>query len=190
MRYVKRLLEYNCYSDLHELFAKASNPSKEITESFSAYYILKRFIDKTDINYHIGDGKYCRTAALFSFMTHTTNYSIDPIIDKIFIEDWIDRQKVERFAYFSCNWQEVEKIYGNSYNLILVHSHINFKKLIEKFKNWKYAFIIPCCYPEYQILDIEYQLKNDIQCVLAGNDINILSPKNQVFIYYNLKSEK
>lgn len=195
MSYVNELLKKDCYSQLHPLFVRCNNPAKEISESMAAYKHLCQFIkfDESVTNFHIGDGMYCRTGALFSFLTKSRNMSIDPIINCGFMLDWRGTEKVKsNFAYLSHRYEEYSIIEekGYSCNLVCVHSHVDLKELIKHFPKWQYLYTNPCCKPNEQILDLDFQKQNNISVVLAGIDLRILSPKNMVYIYKNNKEVK
>lgn len=188
MHYVKRMLKYNCYADLHPLFTMAHRPDKEITESYAAYYHMSKVVNldgKT--NLHIGDGISCRTGALFTFLSKSKNISIDPMIQSEEMDKWVKNKKVKNFSYYPQKWQDYILNYHNKdekdYNITLVHSHVNIYDIDKNFPNWKFLYANPCCIFHEQVFHVRYMYENNIRCVMAGIDRDILSDKNQFFLY-------
>lgn len=195
--YVRKILKKNCYSELHELFVKTTNPVKEITESYAAFENLLSVIEWEKFNtylfLHIGDGSKCTTGALFSFMSESVNFSIDPGIHTKVLDEFIERHKVERFMYFPVKWEEYKEKYSGlrekyKTNLVMVHSHVDTKEIMKSFPGWEYAYVNPCCFPRRQTLSLQEQKRMGVKCILNGRDENIMSEKNEVFIYQNMNN--
>jgi hypothetical protein len=189
MGYVDELLKKNCYSQLHPLFVRCNNPAKEISESMAAFKHLSKLIkfDGGVTNFHIGDGRYCRTGALFSFLTKSINVSIDPIINVEEMKRWIVEEGIrDNFEFNAIGFQGFEFLSNEKiYNLVCVHSHVDLVKLVKKFLHWQYLYTNPCCKPKAQVFTVQFMEQNNISVVLAGIDAKILSEKNEVFIYKN-----
>ncbi|MDD5358303.1 MAG: hypothetical protein PHX80_04100 [Candidatus Nanoarchaeia archaeon] len=189
MSYINELLKKDCFPQLHPLFVKSNNPEKEISESMAALKHLSSFVKIIDetMNFHIGDGRYCRTAALFTFLTKSWNTSIDPIINVARVTVWENEEKVnDHFDIFAGKFQDYEwEDREKPCNLVCVHSHIVLKDLIKHFPHWRYLYTNPCCNPRQQIFDIQTLKQNNISVLLAGADNKILSEKNEVYLYRN-----
>ena len=188
MHYVKRMLKYNCYADLHPLFTQAHRPDKEITESYAAFYHMSKVTLLDDaLNLHIGDGVSCRTGAVFTFLSKSKNISIDPMIMTELMDKWIKNKNVHNFNYYNKKWekyfQEDFDKSSKDYNITLVHSHTNIYDIDQKFPNWRFMYSNPCCIFHEQVFHARYMYENNIRCLMAGVDRDILSEKNQFFLY-------
>ena len=71
------------------------------------------------------------------------------------------------------------------YNIVLVHSHVNVREVVEKFPKWKYIYVNPCGCKNKQTFTIADLKERNIQVLNYGVDENILSEKNEVIIYKN-----
>src|SRR5437867_4071057 len=60
--YLDRLMRRECFEALWPLFAKASRPAKELTESYSALVHLRPFMSEAGPHrvIHVGDGAHAR----------------------------------------------------------------------------------------------------------------------------------
>ena len=189
MSYVKSLIKKECFADLHPLIV-CKSISKEITESYGAYHnMLMAGALNDNINLHIGDGSRCTTAAIFSFITDTVNFSIDPIINIDRLKKWISEVHPKRFIYYKQRWQDFFRLHEYMKkvrcNIVLVHSHVNVVEINSIYKNWEFMYVNPCCDKPKQIFPLSYMHKNNISCIFAGIDDKILSPKNEIYIYKN-----
>jgi len=203
-QYVSSMLKSMCYSELHDLFVRSNKPAKEISESYAAFHHLKSVMgeemQKDHLFLHIGDGKYCRTAALFTLMlgikSTSKNMSIDPNINAEFMKEWGEGPKwgetkrIKNFTYLPHKWQDVdwnEKTPRQPYSYVLVHAHVNLREMIDKigFNGWSYIYSNPCCNISNQILSLTYCERHHIDILKCGADHNIISPKNMVFVYRN-----
>jgi hypothetical protein len=192
-RYVREYLKKDCSGQLQELFSQSNNPYKEIAESMAAFTHIQNVIDVTDRNnsfYCIGDGSLCLTGALLAFLTKGEAVSIDPVINIEKVGSWIDRHNVQRFIFNKSKYQDCPAHMDKPHILILVHAHVNLEELVRYFPSWKYIYSCPCCNPIDQTFSLAYQKKNDISVVLAGRDIEMITPKNDVFIYRNNRCVK
>jgi hypothetical protein len=187
--YIKEYLKKECSSDLQALASTLNNPAKEISESMAAVYHLRKFINSSgNMNYIvIGDGSRCLTGAFLAFLTKGNVWSIDPAINQRIVQDWMDTYGVLRFKPIPKPFQnvQVKNFKQNPVTIVLVHAHVSTYQAIQKFPNWRFIYVNPCCYQETQLLSTSYQDEFGIQCVYAGIDKNITSEKNQVFIYHN-----
>lgn len=193
MKYLNSFLEKKCAGDLLYLFHQSKNPAKEISESYGAYRNMKEFINVNDLsaaNICIGDGSLCMTGVLLSFLTKNFNICIDPLINKIKMDDFVEKKNVKRFMTIKSKFQDVninlkEDFFIDSYNIICVHAHVNIEEVVKKFPNWNYLYTNPCCKRDKQTFSLKFQRENNIVPVLAGVDHEILSDKNEVIIYKN-----
>ena len=99
--YLDRLMRRESFGVLWPLFARATKPAKELSESFSALVHLRpllRCVGPSRV-LHVGDGAHARTAALFAVKTKTDNISIDPVINEPIVQGWRDEFAIERFAW-------------------------------------------------------------------------------------------
>jgi hypothetical protein len=187
--YVGEYLKKDCSSELQNLASTLNNPAKEISESMAAISHLRRFINPGgNMNYVvIGDGSRCLTGAFLAYLTKGNVWSIDPVINMRIVQSWMTANNVLRFKPVKKKFQDVriEGMDNNPVTLALVHAHVSTVQALQKFSNWRFAYINPCCHPETQILTASYQDKFGIQCVYAGIDDKIISEKNRVFVYHN-----
>jgi hypothetical protein len=191
--YVREYLKKNCSGQLQELFSQSHNPYKEIAESMAAFRHMQAVIDVTDENnvfLCVGDGSLCLTGALFAFLTKGVSISIDPNINYEKVMQWIKKEQVRRFIFSKIEYQKYHHYSTDPYNLILVHAHVNLEELINHFPNWRYLYACPCCNPIDQTFSLKFQRENDISVVLAGRDTEMITPKNDVFIYRNNRRVK
>lgn len=184
MHYLKKYLQRVSSVDLQPLFFNSNNPVKEVSESWAAFECFCRYEDpaKPSFNVHIGDGRYCRTGALFTFNSKSYNLSIDPIINEEYMTNWIEDRSVKRFNYSKKRIQDHHVIPGKA-NIFMVHSHANLKDVLEKVPNWNLLYINPCCMRDQQLLDMKYIDANNIQTLFFGVDRDLLSDKNEVIVY-------
>ena len=191
MKYVNRFLKRYCAEELVSLFSCTNNPMKEISESMAPYVHLSEILYKDNekfedyINFHIGDGHTCRTGALFSYMSKSTNYSIDPKINEKYMEEWENRWEPQRFFWIKNTWEDALKPYAEKVCVVLVHSHVSTMDVLNNTPNWKYCYVNPCCHKNKQVLSIQQLKSHNIEVVLSGYDNNILSPENQIYVYKN-----
>ena len=81
--YLDRLMRRESFQALWPLFAHATRPAKEMTESFSALEHLRPLLTTEGPCrvIHVGDGAHARTAALFALKTQAENISVDPLVN-------------------------------------------------------------------------------------------------------------
>jgi hypothetical protein len=188
-KYVREYLKKDCSAELQSLASALGNPAKEISESMAAVTHLRKAIHPCgNMNYVvIGDGTRCLTGALLAFLTKGNVWSVDPIINMQAVSNWVAEHGVLRFNPVPKKFEDaqIENLDNNPVTLVLVHAHVSTCQVIQKFANWRFIYVNPCCYFKTQLLSTSYQDKFGIQCIYAGIDNNIASEKNEVFIYHN-----
>jgi len=154
--YLDRLMRRESFSALWPLFAQATKPAKELTESFSALVHLRPFMKRLAgcRAIHIGDGAHARTAALFSLKTESENISVDPVINERIVSSWRDEYKIERFSWRKSRIEDsIEELNGLSPDPVVVsfvHAHVDVD-LVLKDLRWDVAFTLACCVPGKQL---------------------------------------
>jgi len=185
--YINWMLKRSCYEELNELFRDCDSPAKEISESYSAFHQLKKICRLDQLNWlHIGDGSRARTAALFTFLTKSSNVSIDPNIRNDIITDWITKWGVKNFYIRQNKFEDISLPDLNNdkeYAITCVHAHVNLEEVDKKFPNWKYLYTSICCYPSKQKFSKEYMKENNIIQIVNKLDMNILSERREFVIY-------
>jgi len=148
-RYLNRFIKLKASPDILQ-FSLFPNV-KEITESFGAldavFNHLPEF-DRADPKirvFCVGDGKTPRTAALFTFCTRWTCYSIDPRLKY--------KPKYERIKRLHCIDQKVEDVVPYVVDkgiVVAVHSHANMFDSVSVCDALchRAAVAIPCCFPQ------------------------------------------
>lgn len=192
MKYVNSYLSKQCSADLQKLFTLSKKPLKEISESYGAYKHLVPYLENSSnvVNLFVGDGSLCMTGILFSFLTKNWSISIDPLINTNKIDKFREEIKLKHFTYDKNIFQKTVYIdYLNQnfdyYNIVLVHSHVNVREVVEKFPRWKYMYVNPCYCKNKQTFTIADLKERNIRVLNYGVDENILSEKNEVIIYKN-----
>jgi len=192
MKYVDKVLRKSSYEELRELFVNTQQPSKEISESYGCFINLSNTVGNID-DYdvlHIGDGSWCRTGLMFSFYSKSNNISVDPDCNKggklpSFLQKW----NVRNFSYFTSRYEELDtSIITKPLIITLVHSHVNAQEVIEKFPNWEFIYINPCCKRSTQTFSDKFLKENPyIELLNHTFDENILTKMNEVLIFKNNK---
>lgn len=178
--YLNSLMRANCFPELHDLFRRAQDPAKELTESYAALEHLRQIIRGR--NYwrvvHVGDGAHARTAAMFSFLTgNTENFAIDPGCNEKVLSEWRDRWNVRRFAWVKARVEDVT--WMNVPTLVtFVHAHVDVDEVLAKIPGWRYAYTNACCQPGRQ-------LSKKHRVVDSGADWRILSPQREFQVLEN-----
>jgi len=154
--YLDRLMRRESFQALWPLFAKATKPAKELTESFSALVHLRPHLPKRGPFrvIHIGDGAHARTAALFAVKTAGDNISVDPLINAELVDDWRKRFEVRRFAWRKARIGsvvcELNALPAMPVFVTLVHAHVDVDAVLEHLR-WDAAFSLACCHPSQQL---------------------------------------
>lgn len=155
--YLDRLMRRGSFEALWPLFAKATHPAKELTESFSALVHLRPFMNDTEPCrvVHVGDGAHARTAAMFCLKTKSHNISVDPVINLPLVDDWSTRFGIERLE---CRKARVEDVAAELNALppmrtlvTFVHAHVAVERVLASLQ-WHAAFTLACCVPGKQLL--------------------------------------
>jgi hypothetical protein len=161
------------FEALWPLFAKATRPAKELTESFSALEHLRPFMPKNEPCrvIHVGDGAHARTAAMFALKTEAENISVDPLINEPLVTAWRERFGVRRFAWQKANILEVVDHLNALPTLpvlvTFVHAHVAVDVVLGRLR-WDVAYTLACCLPGHQ-------LSREHTPVASGVDANVLS---------------
>ena len=158
---------------LWPLFAKATKPAKELSESFSALEHLRPLMKCVGPSrvLHVGDGAHARTAALFAVKTSADNISIDPLINEPLVRAWRDEFAIERFAWrksrLDSQAAELNALSVMPVFVTFVHAHVNIDLELASLR-WDAAFTLACCIPGSQ-------LSRAIAPHRCGSDKNVLS---------------
>lgn len=154
--YLDRLMRRESFAALWPLFAKATKPAKELTESFSALVHLRPFMEQLGPCrvIHVGDGAHARTAALFALKSATENISVDPVINMSLVSSWQENFQVERLSWRKACLSEV----ATELNALpplpvlvtFVHAHIDTDETLSLLR-WDAAFSLTCCMPGKQL---------------------------------------
>lgn len=198
-RYIDKVLSSNCFEELRHLFINADSPTKEISESFAAYRHIINTIGHKALNdstvLHIGDGSMCRTGALFTMFSRSTNYSIDPVVAVPKMQKWMLDWNIKRFSFASITFQEFSEVFwsidketkNKPVIITCVHAHVDLKEVIKHFPNWSIIYSNPCCYDNQHFENKIFGFQNGIETVVEKEDWGILSEKRKVFVYKNTK---
>jgi hypothetical protein len=171
--YLDRLMRRASFAALWPLFAKATKPAKELTESFSALEHLRPLIRPSEPLrvLHIGDGAHARTAALFALKTKAENISVDPLVNVPLVEAWRTEFDVQRFAWRKSSIEdaalELAQLPPMRTLVTFVHAHVNVDRVLALL-NWDAAFTLACCLPGIQ-LSATHRIHH------SGSDANVLS---------------
>ncbi|MET0794122.1 MAG: hypothetical protein ABW061_21550 [Polyangiaceae bacterium] len=171
--YLDRLMRRASFAALWPLFAKATKPAKELTESFSALEHLRPLIRPSEPLriLHVGDGAHARTAALFALKTKAENISVDPFVNEPLVEAWRTEFAVQRFAWRKSSIEDVALELGQLPPMrtlvTFVHAHVNVDRVLGLL-NWDAAFTLACCLPGIQ-LSATHRVHH------SGSDVNVLS---------------
>ena len=154
--YLDRLMRRGSFEALWPLFAHATRPAKEMTESFSALEHLRPHLPAHGPFrvIHVGDGAHARTAALFALKTRGENVSVDPVLNVGLVEAWRHRFEVRRLAWHKARVQDV----ASDLNAMppmpvfvtFVHAHVRVDEILSHLQ-WDAAFTLACCVPGKQL---------------------------------------
>ncbi len=181
--YLDRLMRRESFQALWPLFAKATKPAKEMTESFSALVHLRPHFPKEGPFrvVHVGDGAHGRTAALFALKTRAENVSVDPSINEPLVGGWVERFEVRRLSWRRARIEEV----ANELNglpsmpvfVTFVHAHVHVVEVLDRL-SWDAAFSLACCSPGHQLTRGRVVHR-------AGEDRSVLSTERQYQVLLN-----
>ncbi len=181
--YLDRLMRRASFAALWPLFAKATKPAKELTESFSALAHLRPLIRASEPLrvLHIGDGAHARTAALFSLKTRAENISVDPLVNEPLVEAWRTQFEVRRFEWRKSSIEdaalELAQLPPMRTLVTFVHAHVNVDRVLGLL-NWHAAFTLACCLPGIQ-LSATHRIHHsglDLNVLSAGRSYQVLLP--------------
>lgn len=181
--YLDRLMRRKSFEPLWQLFAHATRPAKEMTESFSALEHLRPFMAEHEQCrvIHVGDGAHARTAALFALKTHAENISIDPSLNLGLLTDWRSRFDVRRLAWHRARIEDVvdelNVLPAMPVFVTFVHAHVDVDDVLDRLR-WDAAFTLACCVPGRQLSRRRVPAK-------AGEDWNVLSPDRRFQVLIN-----
>lgn len=180
--YLKNIMRSDSFLPLLDLFRHAHDPVKEFTESYSALRHLSAWKSVPKTVYHIGDGVYGRTGALFAFFTKHANVSIDPLVDESKCSEWRDKYSVQRYETVRAKVEDYE--FQDAPCLVtLVHAHVNTDDVLDRLKGrWIAAYVCACCHPDQQ-------LKTKHPVLDGGDDWAILSPKRSYRVLVPAKGD-
>jgi hypothetical protein len=165
------------FQALWPLFAKATKPAKEMTESFSALEHLRPLMKaagKCRV-IHVGDGAHARTAALIALKSSAENISVDPLINEGIVGAWRTEYAIERFWWRKARLAQVAEELNSLPKMpvfvTFVHAHVCVDDELARLR-WDAAFTLACCSPAQQLSLAHERLK-------AGEDRSVLSPERQ-----------
>jgi hypothetical protein len=181
--YLDRLMRRSSFEALWPLFAKATRPAKEMTESYSALCHLRPLLPK-DRHYrviHVGDGAHARTGALFSLKTEADNISVDPELNAPLVEEWRDRFGIRRLEWRKAEIEDV----ADELNALppmpvfvtFVHAHVHVDRVLDRLR-WDAAFTLACCLPGHQLTRTRVPRT-------AGVDASVLSAGREYQVMVN-----
>lgn len=177
------MMRRESFEALWPLFAKATKPAKEMTESFSALVHLRPFLAKGGPCrvIHVGDGAHARTAALFALKSDTENISVDPLVNVGLVSAWTERFEVRRLSWRKADVADV----AGELNALpeiptfvtFVHAHVNVDEVLDGLR-WDAAFTLACCVPGRQLSKKHVPRQ-------AGEDMSVLSPDRRFEVLVN-----
>ncbi len=144
------------FQALWPLFARATKPAKELTESFSALEHLRPLLERVGPSrvIHVGDGAHARTAALFAIKTEADNISVDPQINEELVREWRDRFAIDRFDWrksrIGDEAGQLNALDERPVFVTFVHAHVHVEEELSRLR-WDAAFTLACCLPAYQL---------------------------------------
>lgn len=171
--YLDRLMRRECFEALWPLFAKASRPAKELTESYSALVHLRPFMSGAGPHrvIHVGDGAHARTGAMFSLKTLAHSISVDPGLNVPLIEEWRDRFCIRRL---DCRKARILDVIAELNALpvmptfvTFVHAHVAVDDVLTRLR-WDAAFTLACCH-------VHHQFSQSHRVHASGADMSVLS---------------
>jgi hypothetical protein len=181
--YLDRLMRRESFEALWPLFARATKPAKELTESYSALCHLRPLMPKSGPCrvIHIGDGAHARTAALFALKTGADNISVDPLLNLPLVEAWQQRFGIQRLSLRKASAldvaDELNALPAAKVLVTFVHAHVHVDAVLDRLR-WHAAFTLACCVPGHQ-------LTQERVPTTAGTDMNVLSSGRQFQVLVN-----
>ncbi|RLB56343.1 MAG: hypothetical protein DRJ42_03635 [Deltaproteobacteria bacterium] len=181
--YLDRLMRRQSFEALWPLFAKATKPAKEMTESFSALEHLRPLMPKSGPCrvIHVGDGAHARTAALFALKTEAENISVDPLVNVELVGAWRERFGIRRLSWHKADIGEVtdrlNALPSMPVFVTFVHAHVHVDEVLDRL-HWDAAFTLACCAPGHQLTQTREPHR-------AGEDLCVLSPDRRYQVLVN-----
>lgn len=180
--YLDRLMRRASFEAVWPLFAKATRPAKELTESFSALEHLRPFMPKGQPCrvIHVGDGAHARTAAMFALKTKAENISVDPLINEPLVTAWRERFNVRRFSWHKANiFDVIEQLNALPALPVLVtfvHAHVAVDAVLSRLR-WDVAYTLACCLPGHQLSRLHAPVASgaDPRVLSSGRQYQVLS---------------
>jgi hypothetical protein len=175
--YLDRLMRRASFEAVWPLFAKATRPAKEMTESFSALEHLRPFMSKGRPCrvIHVGDGAHARTGAMFALKTEAENISVDPLINEALVSAWRERFGVRRFSWQKANIldvvEQLNALPAMPVLVTFVHAHVAVDAVLSRLR-WDVAYTLACCLPGNQ-------LSQQHVPIASGVDASVLSSGRQ-----------
>jgi hypothetical protein len=185
--YLDRLMRRNSFEALWPLFAKATKPAKEMTESYSALVHLRPFMTKGRPCrvIHVGDGAHARTGALFSLKTEAENISVDPLLNLALIDDWRQRFGIRGLTLHKARIDDVADALNALPELpvlvTFVHAHVHVDAVLDRLR-WDAAFTLACCAPGHQLTQKRTPHAE-------GDDYGVLSGDRRYQVLLNERSQ-
>lgn len=183
--YLDRLMRRESFEALWPLFAKATRPAKEMTESFSALEHLRIFMaaDRPCRVIHVGDGAHARTAAMFTLKTHAENISVDPLINIKIVDNWRIQFGVCRLSWYKASIEEaadqLNALPEMTVLVTFVHAHVKVDAALDRL-HWDAAFTLACCVPGRQLSQTRVPYRE-------GEDSNVLSSGRRFQVLVNAR---
>ncbi len=181
--YLDRLMRRGCFEALWPLFAKATRPAKELTESYSALVHLRPFLTGEGPHrvVHVGDGAHARTGAMFSLKTQAHSVSVDPQLNLPLVDNWRERFGIRRLECRKARIQDVTDELNELPKMptlvTFVHAHVDVDAVLGKLR-WDFAFSLACCHPDQQ-------LSRQQTVHGSGTDMSVLSPLRSYQVLVN-----
>lgn len=181
--YLDRLMRRSSFEALWPLFAKATRPAKEMTESYSALVHLRPFLPNGGPCrvIHVGDGAHARTGAMFSLKSDAENISVDPLLNEALVEAWRDTFGIRRLAWRKADIDEVAEelnaLPPMPVFVTFVHAHVHVDKVLDRLR-WDAAFTLACCLPGHQLTQTRVPIS-------SGVDPGVLSTGRQYQVLVN-----
>jgi len=181
--YLDRLMRRECFEALWPLFAKASRPAKELTESYSALVHLRPFMSESGPHrvIHVGDGAHARTGAMFSLKTQAHSISVDPELNVPLVETWRDRFGIRRLDFRKARIEDVvaelDALPVMPTLVTFVHAHVAVDDVLSRLR-WDAAFTLACCH-------VHRQLSRSHRVRASGTDMSVLSAARDYQVLVN-----
>lgn len=171
------------FEALWPLFARATRPAKEMTESYSALEHLRPFLSAGPSRViHVGDGAHARTGALFALKTDAENVSVDPVLNEPLVDAWRVKFGIRRFAWQRASiFDVIEHLNALPEMPVLVtfvHAHVHVDAVLARLR-WSAAFTLSCCQPGKQLSERHAVLATgeDPHVLSSGRRFQVLAPR-------------